>query len=130
MTITKSQLKEENTLRNLIFNARLKVYLCDFSRAVAKVSFSTMGYCMQQRERKNIIILVLAWAIDLHMRARERTLRTSEIVSAEISVISAELKQMFVIFFVLNNFTAPSILSTINFCAFRTSSEKDKNKLA
>lgn len=38
---------------------------------------------------------------------------TSENVSAEISVISAELKQMFVIFFMLNNFRAPSILSRI-----------------
>lgn len=61
MTIT----KREKECSFLMHELKISVWLLERSCK----SFLSHGYCKQQRKRKNIIIFVLAWAIDLHMRA-------------------------------------------------------------
>lgn len=61
MTIT----KREKKCSFLMHELKISVWLLERSCK----SFLSHGYCKQQRKRKNIIIFVLAWAIDLHMRA-------------------------------------------------------------
>lgn len=55
------------------------------------------------KKRKNITF-ILAWAIDLHMYKREHENKHyKRECKRNFFVISAGLKQMFVIFFMLNN---------------------------